>query len=48
MENAGKAISKDGIVREVEANIVFNTETAKAIRQWLDDKIKVLEKADKL
>ena len=34
---------KDGIEREIEVSIVMNLNTAKALQQWLDDKIKTLE-----
>lgn len=36
---------KDGMVREVEADLVMSLETAKALREWLDDKIGQLEEA---
>jgi hypothetical protein len=36
-------VSRDGIFRELEANLVFDVETAKILVDWLQDKIKQLE-----
>lgn len=43
-----KAVGRPGIVREMEAALVFDLKTAKSIRAWLDDKIADLEKKSKL
>jgi hypothetical protein len=37
-------IVRDGIVRELEANIIMDIEFAKALVQWLQSKIDVIEK----
>lgn len=39
--------SRDAIVREVEAQLVMNVETAKIICKWLENKIKNYEKQTK-
>jgi hypothetical protein len=39
-----KRVGKQGIVREIEAGIVMNLETAKILRNWLDDRIKQLDR----
>jgi hypothetical protein len=36
-------IAKEGITREVEADIVMNLSTAEAVHEWLGDKIKQLK-----
>jgi hypothetical protein len=36
--------TKDGIEREVETCIIMTLNTAKAIQQWLEERIKILEK----
>jgi hypothetical protein len=42
-ENTGKRVVRTGFFREVEADLMFNYETAVAIRVWLDEKIRLLE-----
>ena len=39
-----RRVARDGIVREVEADITLNLGAAKALRSWLDGKISELEK----
>lgn len=34
---------KTGIIREVDCNIMFDINTAKNIRTWLDQQIRILE-----
>lgn len=34
---------KDGVVREVDCNLMFDLNTARNIRTWLDQQIKILE-----
>lgn len=34
---------KEGIVREVDCNIMIDLNTAKTIRGWLDQQVKILE-----
>ncbi|MGB7913498.1 MAG: hypothetical protein WCF59_14880 [Desulfobaccales bacterium] len=36
-------ISRDAIVREVEAHLIMNLETAKQTSIWLQEKIKIIE-----
>ena len=36
-------ISRDGIVRELEANLIMDVEFAKALRNWLTTKIDLIE-----
>jgi len=36
----------DGLVREIECNLVFDIPTALAVRDWLDNKIKEALKSD--
>jgi hypothetical protein len=36
--------AKEGIVREVEAGLIMNLQTAKALQQWLMDKILLADK----
>ena len=38
----------DRIIRELEADIIISRDTAVAIRNWLDDKIKELERVEEL
>lgn len=40
-----KRLSRDAIVREVEADLVMNLATAKSIAAWLQDKINKVEQA---
>lgn len=40
-------IGKKGIVREVDVDVVLDLATAISLREWLDDKIKNLEKVIK-
>ncbi len=35
--------SKDGIIREVEIEVMVDLTVAKSLNSWLDEKIKVLE-----
>lgn len=42
-EIADRRIVRDGPVREIEFGAVMDLSTAKLVREWLDDKIKVLE-----
>ena len=39
-----KRISRDAIVREVEVGVCMNVVTAKAVVEWLNEKIGVAEK----
>jgi hypothetical protein len=39
--------SKNGIIREVDCNILFDIGTARNIRSWLDNHIKILEELEK-
>ena len=41
-------IQRDGIIREVETNLVFDIETAQALVDWLEDKISVVQKRSKM
>ena len=43
-----KRVTRPGIYREVEADLVFNLQTAIAIRSWLDDRIKELQQANEV
>lgn len=43
-EVAEKTKISKGIQREVEACFLMNLNTAKALQQWLDERIKILEK----
>jgi len=36
---------KHGVVREVEANLVMDEQTAKAVYDWLGERLKILEQA---
>ena len=36
-------IGKDGLVREVHTSVVFDIRVAKALSEWLDKHIKILE-----
>jgi len=38
-EDQEKRVSKDGVVRQMEIDIIFNEETAKDLRNWLDQKL---------
>lgn len=40
-EIAGAKISKQGVVREVEAELLMDVETAEAIRTWLGESIEL-------
>jgi hypothetical protein len=40
-----KRVSRSGVYREVDADLVINVDTAIAIRGWLDDRIKDVENA---
>jgi hypothetical protein len=40
----GETIVRDGVVREIEANLVFNMEIAEATIKWLQDKVTQLRK----
>lgn len=42
-EIAEKKVSKKGVIRDVEANLIFDLNTAKAMMTWLQSKIDVLE-----
>lgn len=42
-EIANEKVSKTGIVRDVEANVIMDLETAKRLVGWLQHKIDVLE-----
>jgi hypothetical protein len=42
-EIAEERISRKGVVREVEVDVVLNLEMAVSLRKWLDDKIKNLQ-----
>lgn len=42
-EIRSKRVTKSGIIREVEAEILMDLETAKALYKWLDEKIKIIE-----
>jgi hypothetical protein len=44
-ENNSEKISKDGIIRDVEANVILDLATAKILVNWLQEKIKGLENA---
>ena len=37
---------KKGIVREIESGLVMDIETAKVLKNWLDQKIKLYEGKD--
>lgn len=44
----GKEIQREGktgVVREVEVDILMNLEVAKAVRDWLNEKVVLLENA---
>ena len=43
-EIAKDRVSRANIIREVEAGIVFDFETAKAVRDWLNERIEEVEK----
>lgn len=43
-EIQGAKISKRGVVREVEAELLMDLETAEAIRTWLDESIQLARK----
>jgi hypothetical protein len=36
---------KEGIVRELEADVLMNLDTAKALHKWIGDRVKELEDA---
>lgn len=38
---------KEGVIRELDCNILFDINTAKNIRNWLDNHIKNLEELEK-
>jgi len=38
-----RRVSKEGLVREIEAGAMMDLNTAKSVRDWLNDQIKVLE-----
>lgn len=40
-------IQRDGIIREVETNLVFDVETAQALADWLKEKITDIENRNK-
>lgn len=40
-------IAKQGIVREMEAGVVLDLKSATAMREWLDEKIKMLSEAQR-
>ena len=44
-EIADERIARDAIVREVEVEVIMDLETAKRLREWLDDKIQRLGQA---
>ncbi len=39
-----KRIGKEGLIREIEAGLVMDIQTAKVFRDWLDNKIEEFEK----
>lgn len=39
-------VSRDGVVREVEANLVFSVEVARKVVQWLEHKIRTAEEVE--
>jgi hypothetical protein len=38
-------VSKDGVIRELEGDLVFDVETAKALVVWIKDKIDTIEQS---
>ncbi len=44
-EDLSKRVVKEGIVRELEVDIVMNIEMVRALRAWLETQIKVYEEA---
>jgi hypothetical protein len=46
-EIRGERISRDGLVRELEANIIMDVGFAKVLVKWLNDKIEFIENAIK-
>lgn len=44
-EIAEKRVSKRGVFREVEADLVLSVDTAIAVRNWLDEKIQQAQSA---
>jgi hypothetical protein len=38
---------KEGVIREVDCNILMDVDTAKNVRNWLDNHIKSLEELEK-
>lgn len=43
-----KTIVRDGIVREMDVDVLMSVAAAKSIKSWLEDKIKDIEKRDSL
>jgi len=44
-EVADERITREGILREIEVNVVMDVTTAKAMIEWLEDKVKTVEEA---
>lgn len=40
-------VSRDGIIRELEGDLVFDLDTAKALVRWIQEKINTIEQAQK-
>lgn len=40
---AKRQITRKGVIREIESTLVINLETARSLRQWLDEHIQRLE-----
>ncbi len=36
-------IGKEGLIREIEAGLIMDIESAKVFRNWIDDKVKQIE-----
>ncbi len=47
-EILGLRITRDAIVREVEAEIIMTVPNAELLRDWLDEKIKATQKISKM
>ena len=39
-----ETVVREGIVREMEVDVLMNVEVAKSVINWLEDKIKLIEK----
>jgi len=46
-EIEGKRVGRDAVIRDVEISVSMNVEVAKSFRQWLDERIKTIERINK-